>query len=228
MSQKINPISFRLGIWQVWDTILTTYNNNINFFQLHKKLILEKYIKNFFENNKLFLGSINWTFNNNNIFLIITYTKFYNTPIDIQVFSTKLNKVLRENFFLSPKIFLLKSSTWFNSSLLLSSYINFSIKKNNNNFKQVFKNTSKILSTKLNTQKIVYTTKGPVVLKLKGFKVKSSGRFDSSRSQMSNILQYKTGSLPMSRLNNYTEYTQKFIYTKSGICSLHVWLIFSL
>ena len=170
---------------------------------------------------------MNWIFNNNNIFLVIIYAKSKETSNSIQIFRGKLNKILYKYFYLPSKIYLLKSSTWFNSSLLLSSYIDFGIARNNN-FKQVLKNTNKILSHKLNTKKIVYTAQGPLLFKLKGFKVKSSGRFDNSRNQMSNSLQHKTGSLPMSKLNNYTEYTQKFIYTKSGVCSLHVWLIFSL
>lgn len=226
MSQKINPISFRLGILQVWNTTLTTYNN-FSFIPFYKKWILDRYIRQLLSKNDLFLNSLHWVISTNNIFLIITYTKFSNIFSDKLSFKNKLRKILHLTFSSAPKIYLLESLIWFNSSTLLSSYINFNIQKSNN-FKQVLKNVNRFLLTKLNTRKVLHTNKGPLQLKLKGFKVKSAGRFDNSKNQMSSSLQHKTGSLPMSKLNSYVEYTQTCVQTSLGVCSLHVWLIFSL
>ena len=226
MSQKINPISFRLGILQVWNTVLTSYNN-LNVLYFYKKWTLEKYIKSLFEKNNLSLSSLNWVLNTNGVFLIITYTKLSGVFNGVHTFKNKLNKILYLTFSSVPKVYLLENLTWFNSSTLLSSYISFHIKKNNN-FKQTFKNLNRFLLTKLNTKKVLHTNKGPLHLKLKGFKVKSAGRFDNPKNQMSSTLQYKVGSLPMSKLNSYVEYTQTCIYTNLRVCSLHIWLIFSL
>jgi hypothetical protein len=96
----------------------------------------------------------------------------------------------------------------------------------NVSLKKALKDVAKLITIQLNSKKILYTSKGPLTFKLQGFKIKSSGRFDNSRNQMSKTIKYTKGSLPLSKLNSYVEYSHKDIHTKSGVCSVHIWLFY--
>ena len=93
--------------------------------------------------------------------------------------------------------------------------------------KNVLRNVSKIILNQLGTKKSIYTTRGPLTLKLSGFRFKLSGRFDNSRNQMTKTLKYAGGSLPMPSINVYSEYSHTHIYTKSGVCGLGIWLTYT-
>jgi ribosomal protein S3 len=84
-----------------------------------------------------------------------------------------------------------------------------------------------MLNSHLNTKKVVYNNKGPIVLKLKGFKLRASGRLDNIRNQMSKTSNQTGGSLPLSQLNSYVEYCSFNIHTKSGVNNLKVWLFYT-
>jgi ribosomal protein S3 len=84
-----------------------------------------------------------------------------------------------------------------------------------------------MLNNHLNTKKVVYNNKGPIVLKLKGFKLQASGRLDNIRNQMSKTSSQIGGSLPLSQLNSYVEYCSFNIHTKSGVNNLQVWLFYT-
>ena len=51
MAQKINPISFRLGITQVWNSTLQIYGKSFSgyFLLLHKQLQIQNFIKRYFQ-----------------------------------------------------------------------------------------------------------------------------------------------------------------------------------
>lgn len=225
MSQKINPISFRLGLFQVWNTTITTYGKKIDFSNLYQKNILEKYLKVLFIKNNLYLGNISWFITPKNTFSIIAYTESSKLIVSTKTLISKLNTVFTKMFEVSSYIYLIKHSSWCSSTELIKSYILFNINQDVP-FKNIFKNTSKIISSQLSTKKILYTVKGPLSLKLKGFKFKLSGRFDNSRNQMTKSMKYTKGALPIPSINTYVEYSQTSIYTKLGTCGLHIWIIY--
>jgi ribosomal protein S3 len=125
------------------------------------------------------------------------------------------------------KLYLLKQTSWVNTPSLIISYILYNRKKNFS-LKKILKRVTFILNSRLNSKKIVYNTKGPIFLKLKGFKIKISGRFDNTRNQMSKTLSNSGGNLPLSKLNSYIEYHNSKIYTNSGLNNLQVWLFYTI
>uniref|UniRef100_A0A4D6BNG0 Ribosomal protein S3 n=1 Tax=Balbiania investiens TaxID=111861 RepID=A0A4D6BNG0_9FLOR len=226
MSQKINPISFRLGLSQVWDTTFVTYGHNLQpYYFIFTKLELENYIKRFFISKYLLLGSSYWIIKHNKLVVIINYLNLKKSNTKVLKFNKHLSTLVTKWTNSPTKIYLLRNSIWSSSAELVISYIRITLQKENS-LKKVIINTSKIINTQLQHKKTVYTIKGPLNLKLQGFKIISSGRFENSRSNMSKIIKYSGGSLPLPQLNNYVEYSYKEIYTKSGVCSLHVWMLY--
>jgi hypothetical protein len=223
MSQKTNPISFRLGLSQVWNASIASYGKSFTFYQKNN---LENYLKYLFTSEGLHLGKILWSFDSKRILLIITYLEFPRTSNKQKHLTNKLNKNLFSLFKLPLKVYLFKHSIWSSSSEFIKSYISTNVNESIS-LKQILRSVSKIISVQLKTKKVVYTCKGPLTLKLKGFKIKSSGRFANSRNQMSKTIKHSGGCLPLPKINSHVEYTQSAIYTKLGICSLHIWLVYS-
>nr|YP_009441344.1 ribosomal protein S3 [Lympha mucosa]ATN23353.1 ribosomal protein S3 [Lympha mucosa] len=226
MSRKINPISFRLGLSQVWNGLFQLYGKNLCFYSniLHSKLILENYVKKFFITQELFLDSFCWSTNKKQITLFITYKDTLNYQL-LKV--GKLKDLIHLLLDLNFKLYLLKTSNWVNSAVLLTNYTTYNLKRDFN-FKKVLKDTFTMVNKHLNIKKVVYSNKGPVILNLKGFKFKISGRFDNIRNQMSKTTNQVEGSLPFSQLNSYVEYHNSNIYTKSGVNNLQIWLFYTL
>lgn len=159
---------------------------------------------------------------NKKTFLVITYVQLPST-VATDNLKKLITQVLNSQFKSTPRVHLIRYPDWSNSANLILSYIISSVRENNSFFfKQVFKDVSKTLNKKLNFKKVLYTTFGCVTLKLKGFKIKSTGRFDHSKNQMSTFIQRSGGSSPASKLNTYVEYSYNCLYTKSGSCSLHI------
>lgn len=226
MSQKINPISFRLGLSQVWNSTFQLYGKNLSFYTnfLYLKSVLNNYIKRYFNSKQIFLGSIHWFILKEKVILLITYKSYFNNNFP---------KLYKLNFLLhflnnwNLKLYLLKQMSWVNTPNLIISYILYNRKKNFT-LKKTLKRVIFVLSTHLNSKKIIYNTKGPISLKLKGFKIKISGRFDNTRNQMAKTLSNSKGHLPLSKLNSYVEYHNTEIYTTSGLNNLQVWLFYTI
>lgn len=226
MSQKINPISFRLGLFQVWNITMTTYSKKTDFYYLQKKQILENYLKTFFLKKKIHLGNIYWVISPKKSSLLAICSESFKSLIQIKTTLKKLSILLNKVFKISFNIYLVKHSRWSSSSELIKGYILFNVSQNLP-LKNVLKNTSKLISSQLGTKKVLYTIRGPLNLKLQGFKYQLSGRFDNSRNQMTKTIKYTKGTLPMPSICTYVEYSQTHIYTKSGVCGLHVWLTYT-
>nr|AVK39576.1 ribosomal protein S3 [Sheathia arcuata] len=225
MSQKINPISFRLGLSQVWNSTFQLYGKNlfsyINF--LYLRSILYNYLRRYLNSKQAFLGSLYWFVLREKVILIVTYENCFNNNL------LKFEKLNLFVHFLSNcnlKFYLLKQTNWINTSSLITSYIVYNRKKNFS-LKRILKRVIFILNDHLNSKKIVYNNKGPIFLRLKGFKIKISGRFDNARNQMSRTFSNSGGNLPLSKLNSYIEYHSSEIYTNSGLNNLQVWLFYT-
>lgn len=226
MSQKINPISFRLGLSQVWNNTFQLYGKNlppyISF--LYLKLTLYNYLRRYLNSKQVFLGSLYWFILKDKIVLLIIYESCFNSNL---LKLEKLNLFLHFLTNWNLKLYLLKQTSWVNTPALIISYILYNRKKNFS-LKKILKRVTFILNSRLNSKKIVYNTKGPIFLRLKGFKIKISGRFDNTRNQMSKTLSNSGGNLPLSKLNSYIEYHNSKIYTNSGLNNLQVWLFYTI
>lgn len=226
MSQKINPISFRLGLSQVWNSTFQLYGKNLSPYTnfLYLKLVLHNYLERYFNSKQIFLGSTYWFILKEKVILLITYESHLNDNFPKPY---KLNLFLHLLTDWNLKLYLLKQMSWVNTPTLIINYILYNRKKNFT-LKKILKRVIFVLNTHLNSKKIVYNNKGPISLKLKGFKIKISGRFDSTRNQMTKTLSNNKGCLPLSKLNSYVEYHNAKIYTTSGSNNLQVWLFYAI
>lgn len=69
---------------------------------------------------------------------------------------------------------------------------------------------------------LIYTTKGLQLVQLKGFKLEFTGCFESSRSQMSKTIKCNFGSIPLTKLNGYVDYSKDTLFTKFGSCGFKI------
>nr|AVK39550.1 ribosomal protein S3 [Paralemanea sp.] len=224
MSRKINPTSFRLGLSQVWSGLFQVYGKNMYFYSnlLGSKFIIENYIKRLLMSQESILDSMCWSTRKKQITLLVTYKNLSAySPLKV----VNLKKLVHWLLNLNIKLYLLKRTEWSNSAALLTNYTAQSLQKSSS-FKKTLNYVTVLLNNHLHTKKIVYNNKGIVSLKLKGFKLKISGRLDNVRNQMSKTSNCIGGSLPLSRLNSYVEYHSANIYTKSGVNGLHIWLFY--
>lgn len=227
MSQKINPISFRLGLFQVWNDTIPIYNKKNNFYLLNQKNNLENYLNSLFSKMKIYLGSSILVLSSSKVLVVITYSDYKNLSLQLPNLVRHLNNTVKKLFYVPAFVYLVKYTSWSSSSELVKFYL-LSENSKTLSIKNVLQNTSKIILNQLGTKKSVYTSKGPVLLKLSGFKLKLSGRFDNSRNQMTKTIKYSKGSLPMPSINTYSEYSHVRIHTKSGVCGLGIWLTYTI
>ena len=167
------------------------------------------------------------------LYLFILKDKIILLVIYENCFNSNLLKFEKLNLFLyfltnwNLKLYLLKQTSWVNTPALITSYIMYNRKKSSS-LKKILKRVTFVLNSCLNSKKIVYNNKGPILLRLRGFKIKISGRFDNTRNQMSKMLSNGGGNLPLSKLNSYIEYHNSKIYTNSGLNNLQVWLFYTI
>lgn len=225
MSQKINSISNRLGISQTWNITFSKYGKNFKLYNklYNKQLKILLYITYLLAGRFSFLDSITINFENKCFFINIFF--FSSNEIKTLPKTNFLSKICF-NWLKTPMIFnFYKRSTLTNSAFLLSNYI-LNLVFRETFFKRVLKNIYILLKNQVNKFKLVYTTQGIRELKLKGFKLQFSGCFDLSRTQMAKTMHCNFGSLSLTKLNGYTEYSVNTIYTKFGSCGLKIWLFY--
>ena len=226
MSQKINPISFRLGLFQVWNDTVSTYNKKSDFSPLNQKYLLENYFGSLLTKAGIHVGNFSWVISSNRVLLVITYVDTKESSFQSSNILQRLNGIIRKVFGASSSVYLIKHLSWSSSSELIKAYL----RTENNQalpIKNVLRNASKVVFNQLGTKRCIYTSKGPLMLQLSGFKFKLSGRFDNSRNQMTKTIKYGHGSLPMPSISTYSEYSHTHIYTKSGVCGLGIWLTYT-
>ena len=226
MSQKINPLSNRLGILQLWDYNHHKYGKN---FKSYVKFIqFETYITNYINR---FLNKHNLLVENINI--IQTVQK---TVIEIFILDLKNNYSFDKKIFLTntishwlnhPVVVLLyKSNKLGTSSFLITNYVYYLFLQKVSSSKKLLQFVYKILRNQLQRKKIIYTINGVKTIKLKGFKIELSGCFESSRSQMARTVKYSFGSSSLTKLKGYIDYSDNVLFTKFGSCGIKVWLFY--
>nr|WCH57679.1 ribosomal protein S3 [Hypnea cryptica] len=229
MAQKINPTSLRLGTTQLWIFNLQCYGKSFKvYFSLLQKYIQSVlFLKKISEQMGFSLNYQQWKIKGkDSIELNIYYTQpFFILNKDFNQFRDKLkntlNKILQGGVKMS--YYLVTSSLL--SRDLLCFYGKF-LASENWVIKKVLWNLSKFLEVHLNSLKLTYTTQGIKILKLKGFKIKISGRIDDSKMQMAKSLNLSIGNSCLTSLRNYIIYSNNALYTKSGVCGIKIWLFY--
>nr|WCH57631.1 ribosomal protein S3 [Hypnea wynnei] len=229
MAQKINPTSLRLGISQLWTSNIQFYGKSFKlyFFLFHyciKSFIFLKRISNsigfLIHYQQLKIKKYN------PIILNIYYTQpFFVLKADSTRFYNKIQNTLSK--FFSKKLcigFYLMGFPLLSSNLLYS-YSQFLVFENLT-AKRILWNLSKLLEMHLNSLKIIHTSRGVKILKLKGFKIQIAGRIDDSKTQMAKRLNLNVGSSCLTSLQDYIIYSKSILYSKSGTCGVKIWLFY--
>lgn len=221
MSQKINPTSVRLGVSQIWDTSFPKYGKNfqpyINF--LHKQLKIFVYLRRFFSAYNFSIENVNMRFTFCSVFITVFIVKtnstinFLKTNILVKTIYHWLKIPIVLNFY--------KKVSLSNSAFLVSNYITY-LTLRGTSLKKSLQIVYIMLKDQSNKFKLVQTVHGTNKVILKGFKLKFSGCFEVSRSQMSKTISCNFGSLPLTKLKGYVEYSSSTIYTKLGSCGLKI------
>ena len=227
MSQKINPISNKLGIVKIWNQESLEYGRN---FKNYVKVIrFQKYILNYINqfciSHDLLIENINITQRINQVFINI-----FVVNLKPSCFNEKTNQVFKDailywvnsqvvlSFYKSPKL----GST----SFLINNYILHLFIKKSLPPKKILQFIYKILENQLNSLKINYTVNGIKIVKFKGFKIQVSGCFESSRSQMSKTIKCSFGTNSLTKLNGYIDYSTNTLFTKFGSCGFKIWMFY--
>nr|AHX02471.1 ribosomal protein S3 [Riquetophycus sp. HSY-2014a] len=230
MAQKIHPISFRLGVVQVWNSTIQFYGKSFNqyYLILHKYLQIQNFLFRLFKKNNLLLDFQELKIKRNKICLNIYYLYLpYVKNFDNYLFFGKISKIINQWYFLPNKIhFYLKSELKSTANLIVI-YAQYLLNKNMMH-KKVLWNLCKLLQLQLDIEKVCCFKSGLLKIKLKGYKIRLAGRLDGSKNQMAKSIEHTTGALPLTNIKNCVEYKNKELYTKSGVCGLQVWLFYEI
>nr|YP_009130773.1 ribosomal protein S3 [Agarophyton chilense]AKA27628.1 ribosomal protein S3 [Agarophyton chilense]ASP44556.1 ribosomal protein S3 [Agarophyton chilense]UAD89519.1 ribosomal protein S3 [Agarophyton chilense] len=230
MTKKINPISLRLGLTQVWDITTQNYSKPNYSYALSflKHLQVESIITKVLRLNKFLINDNEFWYFNSTLFLNIYFTESTENKLNKYLFLIrKLSKVILNWFSLKIYLRIYKKVNLITTPNLISNYALYLFEQNKNPNKVLWQ-ICQFLKKNLNNGKIVYSTKGIRLVYLKGFKVRLVGRFDNTKSQMAKSIQQSSGSLSLISLKNQVEFTQKNLYTKLGSCGLQIWLFYEI
>nr|YP_009159741.1 ribosomal protein S3 [Pyropia nitida]AKQ53247.1 ribosomal protein S3 [Pyropia nitida] len=222
MGQKVNPIAFRIGINNLWRTESQCYGKSfINSKRLYKKVLpTTNYLNQLFKSKMFIRGEIQSKIKDNKWQYSVQYVPLLSqNSLDIQVDK----KVLPSMF--NIELLQYNTTLWYRNGALICELINLSLKKGIA-FRKIV-NTIKMLFLNKNKHKLVLkTVSGQQLFEFIGIKIKYVGRFGGSRSRMSNNIVFRTGAVPLQKLNTHIEFYEIPLYTKQGVCNLQVWMAY--
>nr|AMN87293.1 ribosomal protein S3 [Pyropia endiviifolia] len=222
MGQKVNPIGFRIGINNLWRMESQCYGKSfINPKRLYKKLLpTTNNLNKLLESKMFLLGEIQSKIKDNKWQYSVQYVPLTSqNSLDIQA----CKKIVPSIF--SIDLLQYNTTVWYRNGALVCEFIKLLLKKGIA-FRKIV-NTIKI--TFLNNSKfklVLKTVRGQQLFEFIGIKIKYVGRFGGSRSRMSNSIAFRTGAVPLQKLNTYIEFHETPLYTKQGICNLQVWMAY--
>nr|YP_010199711.1 ribosomal protein S3 [Gracilaria flabelliformis]UAD89669.1 ribosomal protein S3 [Gracilaria flabelliformis] len=230
MTRKVNPISLKLGLTQVWDFTIQNYSklNDCYALSFLKQLQIENIVGKILKVNKFLVNDKEFWYFNNKLFLNIYIVEVFNNQVDKYLFLIqKLSKLVFNWFSLKIYLRIYKRIYWITTSNLILSYASYLFEQNKSPNKILWQ-ICIFLNKHRHCSKIIYSTKGIRLVHLKGFKVRLVGRFDNTKSQMAKSIQQSSGSLSLISLKNQVEFMQKNLYTKLGSCGLQIWLFYEI
>nr|YP_009490379.1 ribosomal protein S3 [Gracilaria edulis]AWH62513.1 ribosomal protein S3 [Gracilaria edulis] len=230
MTRKINPISLRLGLLQIWDFTIQNYTKLDYYYVLSffKQFQLDNVILKILKINRFLISDKEFLYINRKLFLNI-YVLDNNYVLQNKYFSVifDLSKILLNWFSLKVYLRIYKKIDYMLTSNLVLNYAIYLIEQNQN-FNKVLWLINQFIMNHFNTVKVIYCTKGIRHVHLKGFKIQLVGRFSNTKNQMAKSIQQNFGSLSLISLKNYVEFSQKDLHTKLGTCGLRIWLFYEI
>nr|YP_009988291.1 ribosomal protein S3 [Gelidiella acerosa]QNM39429.1 ribosomal protein S3 [Gelidiella acerosa] len=231
MAQKTNPIGLRLGLTQVWGTILQNYGNKNKFYS---SFILKQFVLNNFL-QKYIHTKTNYSLNKIVIELNCKSSKLkFSYAIKKNTLNTKLlnlyEQPLRQLCTSMHSCSNIEVFRELNSSItarLITSYVNYLFEQKLP-LKLILASLENLLKDNLNLGKIIMLRNGVTKVVLKGFKLKISGRFDNTRNRMAKNYEQSYGSLSLAQLKSYVEFHSQTVFTKLGTCTIQVYLFYEI
>nr|YP_010888139.1 ribosomal protein S3 [Fushitsunagia catenata]WJJ67916.1 ribosomal protein S3 [Fushitsunagia catenata] len=226
MSQKINPINFRLGITQVWNTNFQIYGKSSIIYS------------NFLHSNLITFQTLSFLYKWTNFLVTDYFTTAVKNKVTINFFYSEKQLITQQNTESLSTLF----SNWYNSAVVLNgypqfqwfyslglviNYIQYLLVHNTNKSKVLFDLCS-FFENRLGYKKIINSTRGPLLVKLVGFKISLGGRIDNLGNQMAKLVSYKAGVLSLTSTKTVVEFSNSTIYTNLGTCGLQVWLFYKI
>ena len=229
MSQKINPVGNKLGILQLWDYKTQLYGRTFNEYTKSIRILNYSltYLERYLAKTNILIEEFQITKSVHQI-LIKVYLLDLNKSSAEKEYVTSLMNTL--SYWLKNIPFKLtfcqRISIEDSSSLLLINYMRYLLSQKKTTPKKIVQSIYKVINNQRSRIKIVSTTKGLQLVKLIGFKMEFSGCFDSSKTQMAKTLKFNFGSLSLTKLNNYVDYSKTTFFTKFGSCGIKLWLFY--
>jgi len=228
MSQKIKPSSLRLGLIQLWDVEHQTYGSTLKrrTKDLFKYINTFVYIKKMISLDHYLIHNLKLSHDYKSIIFIVSIaTKNYKKKkIVINIF-LYLSFYFLNNINL--KIIFYNNIKRSYTTLFYKCYINYLFYKLNYSPRKIINILSRLLKNQIGVNKIIDSSKGPVNLKLMGYKLILKGRFENTKNQMAKKMNLSNGSVKLTTLDNYIDYIDVDLYTKLGICTIKIWIFYA-
>lgn len=222
MGQKVNPLGFRVGVNNLWHTESQCYGKNfINSRRLYKKILpTRNNLNKLFESKMLIKGEMKSKIKDNKWQYNVEYA-----PLMLK--NDFFSQISKKTLFTLSHIELqnYNATFWYQNGALLCEFIKFSLKKGFP-FRKIVTIVNTMFSNKKHYNIVLKTVCGTQLFEFTGLKIKYVGRFGGSRSRMSSNLVFRTGAVPLQKLETYIEFYETPLYTKQGVCNLQVWMAY--
>jgi len=251
MSQKVNPISFRINNNKTWNS---AWYSNYKYFgldtgKLQLDIYIREYIKGVFKQLKILVDKI-YVKEIDNKYLVkifiyergltlkkdvlinsrrVSRYKNYTSPLkkdSINPFFKDKQKESNKNWFINPKKILNHLESQLNKYLNKSIYLSIVYKKDIGESASLLGNflTTELEKPNMNFKKALRDSLNQIKNKdnIRGLRVNCSGRL--GRAPMAKMEWFRYGSIPLTKISAKVDYVQLTGKTKYGSFGIKLWL----
>jgi ribosomal protein S3 len=250
MSQKVNPISFRINNNRTWDSAWYT---NYKYFgletgKLQLDLYIREYIQSVFKQLKILVDKIYIKEINDKYFVkVFIFEKGLPLKKDVLIKSKRISRyenckiklgkdlinpffktkpVYSKNWFINPKKTLNHIESQLKSYLNKDIHISIVYRKDIGNSASLLGKflTSQLEKPNMNFKKALRDSLNQIKYKdkIRGLRVNCSGRL--GRAPMAKMEWFRFGSIPLTKISAKVDYVQLTGKTKYGSFGIKVWL----
>lgn len=207
MGQKVNAISFRVGINRSWFS--KWFDQNEYLHLIHEDILIRTYLYSILKRMDFLVGDCHIKRSIGHVFITISVfndqkRKSSSSIIDTSLIEDLFKKWTKNQIHLS----IIKELNYTESASLLAEYISKQLEKRSSS-KEVLKKA--IQQIKLNS-------------KIKGVRLNCSGRLDGS--EIARTEWVKEGQVPLHTLKEHIDYAVATANTIYGVCGVKVWVCY--